>query len=135
MGSYDEFIPMLDNAAHPDMEVFRWLRCYSDAGFSFVSDPWSAMSLPCDYSIATGIDIPKDGNNKIYPNPFNNTVFVYANSGEDIEIIDVSGKVVYHSELSNGMNEISISHLSQGVYFVKIQNKDNSIQTFKMIKS
>jgi hypothetical protein len=135
IGLHGEFMPVFDNAAHPDMEVFRWLRCYSDTNFSFMSDEWSAMSLPCDYSIATSFDMPKDENIKIYPNPFNNTVFVFANRGGNIELIDVSGKVVYSSELSNGINEISTGHFLTGIYFVKVRTKDNIIHTFKIIKS
>jgi len=29
---------------------------------------------------------------------------------------------------------IDISHLQAGIYFVKIQSKDNRIQTFKVVK-
>ena len=135
IGLYSEFMPMLDNASHPDVDIFRWLRCYSDTDFSFISDEWAAISLPCDYSTATNINILKDENTKIYPNPFNDNVFVFTNDGKDIEIIDVSGKVVYYSELSNGINKISASHFLKGIYLVKIQNKDNRIQIFKIVKS
>ncbi|MDR1416990.1 MAG: T9SS type A sorting domain-containing protein [Prevotellaceae bacterium] len=147
IGLHGEFMPVFDNAAHPDEEVFRWLRCYSDAGFSFISNEWTTISLPCDYSTATGIDIPQndsiatgidilqDENIKIYPNPFNDNVFVFTSNGGYVEIIDASGKAVYYSELSNGVNEISTGHFFTGIYFVKIRNKDNRIKTFKIIKS
>ena len=128
------FIPVFDNVPHPAMGYYRELRCYSDSDFSFVSDEWSATSLPCNYSITTGIDVSKNENIKIYPNPFDNNVFVSVKNGGNIEIIDISGKIVYCSELSNGTNEISANHFPKGVYLVKIQNKDNSIQTFKIVK-
>jgi hypothetical protein len=136
IGLHGEFMPVFGNAPHPDEDVCRWLRCYSGANFSFMSDEWSAISLPCDYfiAIATDIDIPPNENIKIYPNPFNNNLFVFANNGKNINIVDVAGKVVYYSELSNGINEISTGHFSTGIYFVKISNKDNSTQTFKMVK-
>jgi hypothetical protein len=135
IGLHGEFMPVFDNAAHPDEEAFQWLRCYSDADFSFMSDEWSAMSLPCDYPFTTGINTLKDENSIIYPNPFYDNVFVFTGNGGSMEIIDVLGKVVYHSELSNGINKISTGHLFTGIYFVKIRNKDNRIQTFKIIKS
>jgi hypothetical protein len=135
IGLHSEFIPIFDNTAHPAVDVFRWLRCYSEADFSFVSDEWAVTSLPCDYSVATGINTPKDENIKIYPNPFNDNIFVFANNGNYLEIIDVSGKVVYCSGFSNGINKISTGHFLKGIYFIKIRNKDNGIQIFKTVKS
>ena len=134
IGLHSEFMPMLDNAAHPAEEMSRWLRCYSDADFSFVSEEWTAKSLPCNYTIATGINALKDENITIYPNPFSNNIFAFSDNEGDIEIINVSGKVVYRSELSNGINDISTNHFLKGVYLVKIQNKDNRTQFFKIVK-
>jgi hypothetical protein len=53
-----KFIPVFDNLQHPAIDIYRWLRCYSDANFSFMSDEWKVTSLPCDYSVATGISTP-----------------------------------------------------------------------------
>jgi hypothetical protein len=135
-GWHEEFMPMLDNAAHPDMDVFRSLRCYSEPGFSFSSDEWAATFLPCNHSIATGFDSPpKEESSIIYPNPFNDRLFTFTNDGGAVEIIDASGKTVYYLELTKGINEISTTHFLKGIYFIKIQDKDNSIRIFKIIKS
>ncbi|MDR2057902.1 MAG: T9SS type A sorting domain-containing protein [Dysgonamonadaceae bacterium] len=135
IGWHSEFIPMLDNAGHPDADIFRWLRCYSDADFSFVSDEWASMSLPCNHSIATGFNaLPKEESSIVYPNPFKDNVFVFTNDGKNVEVIDVSGKTVHYSKLSEGMNMLSTNQLLKGLFFVKIQNKNNSTQIFKIIK-
>jgi len=115
-------------------EVWQFLRCYSDDDFSFISPSWEATSLPCDYSYATSVEILQDKNLTIYPNPFNETVFVSANNGGNIEIRDVSGTIIHYSEVLIGKNEISTSHFRKGIYMVKIQNKDNSVQNFKIVK-
>ncbi|MDR1739354.1 MAG: T9SS type A sorting domain-containing protein [Bacteroidales bacterium] len=133
IGAHNEFMPMLDNAAHPDVDIYRWLRCYSDADFSFISEEWETISLPCDYCAVLGINALKDDNITIYPNPFNDNVFVFSTGG-NIEIIDVSGKLVYCSELLNGINKISTNHFLKGIHLVKIKNKDNGIQTLKIVK-
>ncbi len=70
----------------------------------------------------------------IFPNPFNNHISVSANIGDNIEIMDISGKLVYAAELSSGINEIPSSHFPSGIYFAKIRHRDNSIQFFKMLK-
>ena len=134
IGYYYEFMPVLVNLVHTQEERYRMLRCYSDDNFSYISEKWDATSFPCDYSFTTIIYTPKDEIIKIYPNPFSYNIFVLSNNGGDIEIIDISGKVVYNSVLSNGINEISTTQFLKGFYFVKIQNI-NSIQIFKIIKS
>ena len=135
IGSNREFMTLFVNYPQTQVHRYRSLRCYSDADFSFVSEDWSVLSLPCNYSIASDIDNPMDESVKIYPNPFNDTAFVEINNGGNIEIIDISGKTVYNSVLYNGINEISATHFQKGIYLVKIQNIYNSIQTFKIIKS
>jgi hypothetical protein len=136
IGWHDEFMPALDNAAHQDEALFRFLRCYSESGFSFISDEWAALSLPCKYySTVTGINISKDENSTIYPNPFNDKVFVSASEGGSIEIIDLSGKTVHYSELSKGINILSTNHLLKGLFFAKIWYKDNCTRIFKIIRS
>jgi hypothetical protein len=94
------------------------------------------MSLPCDYSKTTAVNMPQNGNElKIYPNPVGDIISVFTNSYGKIEIMDASGKTIYSSEISKGINEISVNHLLKGIYSVKIQNEDNSIKTFKIVKS
>jgi len=135
IGLQNKFMPTFHNGAYPDAEIHRDLRCYSDPDFSFVSDWWSNTALPCDYNHETrSISAPQNDNNKVYPNPFNDKVSVYASQDGDIEIVDISGKFVYYSELSNGINEISTNYFPKGIYLAKIQQKDNSIQVFKIIK-
>ena len=135
IGLHSKFILKIESVYYiPECPPYNELRCYSDADFSFVSDEWSATSLPCNHSITASINTLKDDNITIYPNPFSDSVFVFTNNVGNLEVIDVSGKVVYNSKLSNGVNKISTNHFHKGIYLVKIQNKDNSIQTFKIVK-
>ncbi|MCL2328642.1 MAG: T9SS type A sorting domain-containing protein [Bacteroidetes bacterium] len=127
------FMPILSNAITAE-DKFQFLRCYSDADFSFISNRWAETSLPCNYSYATSVDILQDKNLIMYPNPFNETVFVFASNGGNIEIRDILGNIVHCSEVLTGINEISTSHFRKGIYVVKIQNKDNSVQIFKIVK-
>ena len=70
---------------------------------------------------------------KIYPNPVKNELRV--ESGElrinQVEIVDLSGKTIY--KFHNPTNQINVSALSQGVYFVKIET-DNGVVTRKFVK-
>jgi len=137
IGFYDTFIPVLDNIPHPDDDNRKWLRCYSDSEFSYIAEWWKHYSLPCDYYYSNGMSINSqkvEENIKIYPNPFNDNIFVFSYDGGNIEIIDVLGKVVYSSELSNGINEISTNHFLKGIFLVKIQKNNNCSQIYKIVK-
>ena len=67
IGYYYEFMPTLDNLAHTAEDKFPMLRCYRDDNFSFVSEEWSATSLPCNFSVTP----PKGGGNTVFPSHFN----------------------------------------------------------------
>jgi hypothetical protein len=41
--------------------------------------------------------------------------------------MDISGKVMYHSTLSSGLNEISTNNFPSGVFVVQITNSNNNI--------
>jgi hypothetical protein len=64
----------------------------------------------------------------IYPNPANDKIFL--SNKADIEIIDITGKILIKQLNSN---EIDISKLAKGIYFIKIKF-DDKIRTEKFIK-
>ena len=74
----------------------------------------------------------------IYPNPTNDTLFVEFNElGKNVsyEILDVTGKTIYHNStaLEAKMLEINVSSLCAGTYFLKLKS-DNIVSTKKFIK-
>jgi hypothetical protein len=74
-------------------------------------------------------------NVKVYPNPARNIVFVRSETeNSKLLIINSMGQVVTQKELPGFNNEINISHLPNGLYFVKIMNSNNISHTVKFIK-
>jgi len=144
IGSFVEFMPRFNSWDIPDIEVYLFLKSYSDVDLCLASKICTDnFQFSCSYPIASDYFSPcnkvninslKDNNIKIYPNPFSDNFFVFTNTRGNIEIVDISGKIVYYSELSNGINEISTNHFLKGIYLVKIQDKDNGIQLFKIVK-
>ncbi len=65
----------------------------------------------------------------IYPNPFNNTLFIKINSFAadmsdwNLQITDVLGRTIFSKVSLNYSNEIDLSNLSSGVYFITVINK------------
>jgi photosystem II stability/assembly factor-like uncharacterized protein len=62
-------------------------------------------------------------NFNIYPNPANSTVSVSnLSAGSKVTIIDVMGKRVYATKAVNTTVDLSVETLSNGIYFVEIEN-------------
>jgi len=81
----------------------------------------------------TGIADIESGKIVIYPNPAKNELRIESNGLEitKLEIVDLSGKTIY--QFNNLRNQINVSALSKGIYFVKIETEKGVI-TQKFIK-
>jgi hypothetical protein len=58
---------------------------------------------------------------KIYPNPANNKITIDATDVVDVKLFDVLGKQV----TSTKTNDVDVSNLTNGVYFIQVQTKQN----------
>ncbi len=68
---------------------------------------------------------------QVYPNPASNVINIsWKNSGDvDVRLFDALGKLVYADKKQNinSSYSIDVSHLSSGLYFVRINNRDGVI--------
>jgi hypothetical protein len=72
----------------------------------------------------------------IYPIPCDNILKISSyifNSESNYEIIDITGKIILYGSLNNNTNNIDISSIEHGVYFLKI-NMENITLNYKIIK-
>jgi hypothetical protein len=56
----------------------------------------------------------------LYPNPNNGQFTIELADNSLVEITDILGKQVYKSNLQKGANQVNVSHIETGVYFVTI---------------
>jgi hypothetical protein len=54
----------------------------------------------------------------VYPNPAKEAVTVYLAESQDVRLINVAGATVWKGTLSAGRNQIPLTHLAKGVYWV-----------------
>lgn len=80
-------------------------------------------------SVTTLSNAEFEFNNKIvlYPNPVVNVLNVdlldnLIDSKESFNIIDVNGRVVLNGTLTDGVNQINVENLTQGIYILKSKN-------------
>lgn len=94
-----------------------------------------------DGSIKYSNILSSTGNNtistlKLFPNPVESkfTLSGLPNGNKNIEILDISGRVLHSYQTSNIVFDINIPDILTGVYLVKIKGKNGKITTLKFIK-
>jgi len=74
-----------------------------------------------------------------YPNPTIDIINVYNSNNLDLvnyNLIDVKGTVIKSGVLNNSLDQkINVSELSQGIYMLKLNTKDNNTVIKKIIKN
>ncbi|MEA2041436.1 MAG: T9SS type A sorting domain-containing protein [Bacteroidota bacterium] len=76
-----------------------------------------------------GLDVNSltNSNINIYPNPVKDRLTVETVGVSEIEIFDISGKVVYSDELKQNKEVINFTSFNQGVYFVKVTTNNETV--------
>lgn len=73
---------------------------------------------------------------KLYPNPTKNSLFIEAGhiSNAKVEVMDLLGKTYLSQLLNRGTHSINTSHLSKGVYLIKVSASEGTVLK-KIIKN
>ncbi len=96
-------------------------------------------NAPSCFGFYTGVeDIQKQKPDlEVYPNPAQNILFVNYTLTQGVyklSVLDLTGKqIILQSELSQGLHTVDISALSEGIYFLRVQDKEG-VSCKKFIK-
>ncbi len=93
------------------------------------ADGWEANYT----TYAAGVEINQLTDISIYPNPANGTININGIANSDVVIYDITGKLIKEFKDLNSTT-IDISDMTQGVYFLNVNNKDG-VKTLKFIKN
>lgn len=97
----------------------------------------ATSSITLNVSKCVGIEdvLATNGFVQVYPNPTNGDVFlVFSEVLENqLEVIDVTGKILISKTLTGQKINLNISHLVNGVYYVKVSN-EKGLSTSKIVK-
>ncbi len=70
---------------------------------------------------------------KVYPNPSKGELQIDVfEDGADLNMIDLNGKTVLKRQLDVGINEITLSKLEKGTYFIRIRLNE-TVRVSKLI--
>ncbi|MBL8004460.1 MAG: T9SS type A sorting domain-containing protein [Candidatus Kapabacteria bacterium] len=85
------------------------------------------------YATKTGVEETESEEIRLFPNPTNTTLSISGNTNDitSVQILNINGQIV---QTSSNKKQVSVSHLSAGVYLVKMTMLDGSIKTSTFIK-
>lgn len=88
------------------------------------------------YLPKSGIEVTKTKAEvlSLYPNPVTNKLIIEAEERGTAIISDVSGKEIQNTSIIEGKNELLVSDLPGGIYFVTIRDKNGNVTTGRFIK-
>ena len=88
--------------------------------------------------ILTNLTSPEKVNIDIYPNPFNDKVFIdWINStpNAELHILDILGRSVHQSRHLTSQSTIDTRHWTPGIYFYQLSKNGRILETGKLLKS
>ncbi|MEO8760250.1 MAG: PHB depolymerase family esterase [Bacteroidia bacterium] len=92
------------------------------------------FNLYVNVGSTTGINANTENGIKIYPNPSNGILNINSQKNiKTIKVLNLLGEVVYSKETNDKENSINLKHLPTGIYFIFIQDEDNSFISKKII--
>jgi hypothetical protein len=60
----------------------------------------------------------------VYPNPAKENVWIASEHASSLDIIDATGRVVYHDDTFLRQRNIGISGYPAGIYIIRLQSED-----------
>lgn len=103
----------------------------------FYNPVFSAPYNKCEIK-PSNIDLLLKENQTIYPNPFIDKFTIdlknqYSNFC-NVSIHNMLGQIIYSETIQSPTTQIDLSNYNSGLYFVKISDHQNNIQTLKIVK-
>lgn len=123
------YVGMYEPVHNSDGEMYHLLCYHLDSDVAFVNPEYNECDLP--YSTAENT---VGSNVTIYPNPASDFVNILNDNKlniTNIEIIDLTGRIVMSTDKAQNIN---ISKLSEGQYFVKIYSESTIVKKLFITK-
>lgn len=103
---------------------------------TFTGDPIDELQIQFDiFKLSLSIIENNPISIKVYPNPTTGIINLETNELKtyNIQLINILGKIIIEEEFFNSKNEMDLSHLKSGVYFIKIYDSNESRHVIKKI--
>lgn len=108
------------------------LRCYQDSTIGLFISPyhhhygWGSVT-DCEEIITSSDEIKRPEQIHVYPNPTKGKVSITNIERETaFQIFNIQGRIMLHGIIESS-NEINIHSLSNGIYLIRLENKETTV--------
>jgi hypothetical protein len=117
-------------------EVVGWGNNIDSGSPTSAPDVSLALPFIINGTVLNNEEFNLENQFSVVPNPCNELVYISSKdkSIDDIQIIDLSGRIINSIEINDYQKEINTEFLSSGTYLIKISEGGNSV-TKKLIKN
>ncbi|SRR5690554_1360819 len=133
-----EGVGKIGYACSTGIEVNGGLVCYTKQGINiqFKEIDCDSFPVPNRVNLSVNPEISSMSKVQVYPNPTDGILIIDSDSQSMIInyfILNLNGSIVKNGNIGQNYTEINISDLSNGIYFLKIEN-ENSTEFRKIVK-
>ncbi|WP_276133553.1 T9SS type A sorting domain-containing protein [Polluticoccus soli] len=133
-GTFTTYTQVVLKGLHSNLPYFFYLRAYCSLGEPV--SPWGEVQFHT--AMTTGVDDLNSGDFAIdaYPNPAGNTVTILTvgrSNNAKVTIVDMTGKLVKTTSVTEDRTVVSLEGLTPGLYFVRYTDETRS-EVIKLTK-
>lgn len=132
-----EWITYQSEAYYPNLAENKVTLDIPDSPHSDSGNGYTNLEMwVCNFTagnLSVGQTINNISGYSIYPNPATNYLTVDGEPGGNVEIINISGKVVIQEELIQNKTKIDISDCRPGIYLARLK-KNEKVNSLKFVK-
>jgi hypothetical protein len=127
--------------------LFGGVFCEQDGSVSILYNTDTLANLPeanIDFGNQTslqfcvsqaGIEFADWNDFTVYPNPFTEQIVVNTQGASEVNLLDITGKVIQHKKIDSSSTLLNFSDsLSNGTYFICVTLNDGRVRTKKLLK-
>lgn len=96
------------------------------------------LQQPFEITIVSGLDEQRIGLSAVvFPNPTSDFVELRTTGIDEslyYELLDINGGIIERNILSGSSEEIDMSALSNGIYYLKVNSQNYTLKTFQVVK-
>ncbi len=94
----------------------------------------SSISVFVDFVDAISATLAEELGVSFYPNPTSSVLNITCNNDAAIVITDVTGKVVYNSEMNSSILSVDVRNFADGTYFLKVVSGNKVVNSKLIVK-
>ncbi|HOI32519.1 MAG: choice-of-anchor J domain-containing protein [Bacteroidales bacterium] len=121
------------------LDVLAYANPKLYVAFKYTSTTAAASTWEVDYvrvigEGTVGIDEMNTQKVKVYPNPATDQISFSLKANANIQIVDMTGKLVYSNRLNAGDSRIDVTNFKQGVYVIGFAYEDGTYTNARFVK-